>query len=68
MQNSYWIAFLRIIMFSLKSNSPNAEPVKTPDPRIPVTNVPLYSLRGTFLKETNMKKKNIYIINMQLST
>ena len=37
MQGSYWIAFLGIIMVSLKTNSPNAEPIKTSDPGVPVS-------------------------------
>ena len=37
MQDSYWIALLGIIMVSLKTNSPNAEPIKTPDPGVPVS-------------------------------
>ena len=37
MQDSYWIALLGIIMVSLKTNSPNAEPIKTSDPGVPVS-------------------------------
>ena len=36
MQDSYWIALLGIIMVSLKTNSPNAEPIKTSDPGVSV--------------------------------
>ena len=36
MQDSYWIAFLGIIMLSLKTNSPYPEPIKTPNPGVPV--------------------------------
>ena len=34
MQDSYWIAFLGIIMVSLKTNSPYPEPIKTPNPGV----------------------------------
>ena len=37
MQDSYWIALLAIIMVSLKTNSPNAEPIKTSDPGVLVS-------------------------------
>ena len=37
MQDSYWIALLGIIMVSFKTNSPNAEPIKTSDPGVPVS-------------------------------
>ena len=37
MQDSYWIAFLGINMVSLKTNSPNVEPLKTSDPGVPVS-------------------------------
>ena len=37
MQDSYWITVLGIMMVSLKTNSPNAEPKKTPDSGVPVT-------------------------------
>ena len=36
MQDSYWIALLGIIMVSFKTNSPNAKPIKTSDPGVPV--------------------------------
>ena len=74
MQDSYWIALLGIIMVSLKTNSPNAEPIKTPDPGVPVSKKKWsffqYSnilLMRCFFEETKMKEKN-YTINMQLST
>ena len=71
MQDSYWIALLGIIRVSLKTNSPNAETVKTSDPGVPVSKKKLslfqYSI-SPFFKETKMKEKNVYIINMQLST
>ena len=37
MQDSYRLALLGIIMVSLKTNSPNAEPIKTSDPAVPVS-------------------------------
>ena len=37
MQDSYWIALLVIIVVSLETNSPNAEPIKIPDPGVPVS-------------------------------
>ena len=37
MQDSYWIALLGIIMVSLKTNSRNAQPIKTSDPGVPVS-------------------------------
>ena len=65
MQDSYWIALLGIIMVSLKTKSPNAEPIKTLDPGVqlvrknyPFSNIPLYSLWGSFSKETKIKEKN----------
>ena len=75
MQDSYWIALLGIIKVSLKTNSPNVEPIKASDPRVPVSKKKLslfqYSIvfpMKSFFKETKMKEKNFYIINMQLST
>ena len=64
MQDSYWIALLVIIVVSLETNSPNAESIKIPDPgyqlvrkNYPYSNIPLYSLRNPFYKETKMKVK-----------
>ena len=74
MQDSYWIGLLGISVVSLKTNSSNAEPIKTPDPGVPVSKKKWsffqYSnifLMRCFFEETKMKEK-IYTINMQLST
>ena len=74
MQDSYWIALLGIIMVSLKTNSPNAEPIKTPDPGVPVSKkkwsffqYSIILLMRCFFEETKIKDK-FYIVNMQLST
>ena len=62
-------------MVSLKTNSSNSEPIKTSDPGVPASKKKLslfqYSIvfpMKPFFKESKMKEKNIYIINMQLST
>ena len=75
MQDSYWIALLGIIMVRFKTSSPNAEPIKTSGPGVPVSKKKLSLFQyfivfpmKYFLKKTKMKEKNIYIINMQLST
>ena len=57
MQDSYWIALLGIIMVSLKTNSPNAEPIKTSDPEVPVSkkklslfqySIPIFPMKSCF--------------------
>ena len=67
MQDSYWIALLGIIMFSLKTNSPNPEPIKTSDPGIPVSKKRLSSfqysivfpMKSFFKRNKNEAKKFI---------
>ena len=74
MQESFWTELLGIIIVRLKTNSPNAEPIETPDPRVPVSKKKLsffqycivFPMRSFFKRHWN-EGKNICIINIQLS-